>query len=95
MLDKLSNKMYIYSMRININHIKTIPEAKKLCLAHSKKNPKLYVLLTSCFGAYIVSYKFYYVDMPNDTMLDGYYLNGKFKEFTEKQIIKNQYSRLR
>jgi len=62
----------------------------KACLAMSKANPKLYVTARNAFGAYVHTSKSLNVFAPSDSMFGIYWLNGKQKNFTAKQVIADQ-----
>ena len=73
---------------------KTLKEAKDFCKELSIKNPKKYITLVACFGLYAEINKRLNVHAPssagNPFLETGYWLNGKEKPFTEKQIITDQ-----
>ena len=61
-------------------------------LTLSKANPKLYVTaeMMPFTGAYIMTYKRLNVFAPSDALWGVYWLNGKQKNFTSKQVIADQ-----
>ena len=68
------------------------PDTIKAGLALSKANPKLYVtaLRWGFNEAYVTGSKRLHVFAPTSVMFGIYWLNGKQKKFTEKQIIADQ-----
>jgi len=68
------------------------PDTIKAGLAFSKANPNLYVIaLRWGFDqAYVTGNKRLNIFAPSDAMFGIYWLNGKQKKFTEKQIIADQ-----
>ena len=61
-------------------------------LTLSKANPKLYVTaeMMPFTGAYVTTYKRLNVYAPSDSLWGVYWLNGKQKNFSDKQVIADQ-----
>ncbi len=68
------------------------PDTIKAGLALSKANPKLYVTaqMMPFTGAYVTTAKRLNVYAPTDSLWGIYWLNGKQKKFTAKQVIADQ-----
>ena len=68
------------------------PDTIKAGLALSKANPKLYVtaLRWGFDEAYVTTAKRLNVYAPTDSLWGIYWLNGKQKKFTAKQVIADQ-----
>lgn len=68
------------------------PDTLKAGLALSKANPKLYVTaqIWPFKGAYVSTHKRLNVFAPSDSLWNVYWLNGKQKNFTSKQVIADQ-----
>jgi|TARA_Y100000310_G_C20040279_1_gene515837 hypothetical protein len=73
---------------------KTLKEAKDFCKELSIKNPKKYINLFANFGLYAEISNRLNIHAPSSSgspfLNTGYWLNGKEKPFTEKQIITDQ-----
>ena len=61
-------------------------------LTLSKANPKLYVTaqIWPFTGAYVTTHKRLNVFAPSDSLWNLYWLNGKQKNFSDKQVIADQ-----
>ena len=68
------------------------PDTMKAGLALSKANPKQYVTaqMMPFTGAYATMHKHLNVYAPSDSLWGVYWLNGKQKNFTSKQVIADQ-----
>lgn len=67
-----------------LDHIKR--QARDYSIAH----PGMYVIVVDAFGPFIVARPRFGVYTPTDTPLDCYWLNGREKKFTQRQIIADQ-----
>ena len=66
-------------------------DAKKEAVALSKANQGKYIIVWTIFTtAYAGMFKRLNVFAPTDTPFDWYVLNGKVKQFTNRQIIADQ-----
>ena len=67
-------------------------DTMKAGLALSKANPKLYVTaqMMPFTGAYVTTDKRLNVYAPSDSLWNLYWLNGKQKNFSDKQVIADQ-----
>ena len=66
-------------------------DAKAAAAKYSKKNPRVYVTLSSLFGtAYIHEDKHLHVFAPSSSIGDVYWKAGKEKPFTSAQKIADQ-----
>jgi hypothetical protein len=68
----------------------TVKDARAAALKASQKNPKIYVTVFACFGLYLSCKNRLNVFDPTDNYIKSYWLNGKEKPFSEKQIIADQ-----
>lgn len=62
-------------------------EVKRIVQEHSFKNPGVYYNVINLFGPVVFMRKRLHVLTPSDSVFGGYWLNGEFKPFTEKQWI--------
>ena len=69
---------------------KTEAAAKKEAVKRSESNGGKYVLVISCFGAFMVEHKRLNVFAPTDSCFGWYALNGKVKNFTGAQVVADQ-----
>ena len=67
-----------------------LKDARRYALNFSKKNPGNYITLYACFGLFVHSHKRLNVFAPSDSYGKSYWLNGKEKNFSEKQVIADQ-----
>lgn len=65
-------------------------QAKAAAVRISKRNAGQYVLVTACYGLYVVLHKRLGVHAPGDTPYNWYVLNGRLREFTDAQQIAEQ-----
>jgi len=67
-----------------------LAEAKIEAAAYSAEHPSEYIILTACFGLFITARKRLGTFAPSDSACDVYWLNGKEKPFTARQVIADQ-----
>ena len=63
----------------------TLDEAREIAMQTSIEQPGIYVTLSAAFGIYLDTAKRLHVFAPSDSIAGGYWLNGKFKPFTNAQ----------
>ena len=70
-----------------ITHTRDSDEVKEIVRKASLKNPGVYYTVENWFGPVVFLHKRLHVFAPTSSVFGGYWLNGKFKRFTEKQRI--------
>ena len=68
-------------------------EASAAALAHSQTHPGVYVTIVADFGqAFLITGKALHVFAPTDSLGGVYWLNGKEKKFTDRQVARDSES---
>ena len=67
-------------------------EAKAAAMKLSIENPDQYVTLYACFGIFVKVDKRLHVFAPTDSLFGAYWLNGKEKAFSDRQVARDSES---